>query len=125
MLPPGLSGDKLKGHFEAVVEEMLRNYTKSTMEQTDMWAWLKMVGAKEGASLKGNLRLDFQRAPPEVKDNFLAMVMPLLKSRADIGVKVLLRERMEKRSDIRVVVEDLRAVTSTEGKKVQQWRSTG
>ena len=65
------------------------------------------------------------RAPGEVKDNFLAMVVPLLKARGDVGVKVLIKERLEKRSDIRVLVEDLRAVTSKEGKKVAQWRGTG
>jgi len=53
------------------------------------------------------------------------MVVPLLHSREEVQVKVLVRERMEKRCDIRVVCENMHAVTSKEGRKVSQWRSTG
>ncbi len=55
---------------DPVVGEILRNYTKSATEQVDMWGWLKAVaGDKE---VRAHPRLDFQRAPSEVKDNFRA-----------------------------------------------------
>jgi hypothetical protein len=53
------------------------------------------------------------------------MVVPLLKARPDVQVKVLLKQRMEVRCDIRVLVEDVRALASKDGRKVSQWRSTG
>jgi hypothetical protein len=53
------------------------------------------------------------------------MVAPLLQSRPEVQVKVLLRQRSEVRCDIRLLVEDTRALASKDGRKVSQWRSTG
>ena len=83
------------------------------------------MGGVGGGGIKATAPLNFQRAPSEVKDNFLQLVVPFLQAREEVQVKVLVRERMEKRCDIRVLVEDMRAVHSKEGKKVAQWRSTG
>jgi hypothetical protein len=54
-----------------VVGELLRSYTKSATEQVELWTWLKAVAGDK--DVRNQPRLDFQRAPSEVKDNFRAL----------------------------------------------------
>jgi hypothetical protein len=110
-----------------VIAAVLQNYTPDASRQAEMWAWLKAVaGGKDVARLKPT-RLELERAPKEVRDGFLAMVVPLLRARPDIAVTVQLRDRHEVRTDIRVSVEDRSRVMPPADKRsiVTQWRSNG
>ena len=93
--------------------------------QAELWGWLKsVVRDRDLARLKRD-SLTLDRAPAEVTSGFLTLVLPLLQSREDVRVKVLLREHREVRTDIKLLVED-RTRTGTDRKAaVAVWRSTG
>jgi hypothetical protein len=92
-----------------------------------MWGWLKAVARDRDLSkLRNRDTLTLERAPAEVTSGFLTLVLPLLRLREDVAVKVLLREHREVRTDIRLVIDDRTRTTGHDKlKAVASWRSYG
>jgi hypothetical protein len=97
------------------------------LRQVDMWGWLKAVARDRDLSkLRNRDTLTLERAPAEVTSGFLTLVLPLLRLREDVAVKVLLREHREVRTDIRLVIDDRTRTTGHDKlKAVASWRSYG
>ena len=104
---------------------ILQSFTGDAKRQGELWGWLKsVVRDRDLARLKRD-SLTLDRAPAEVTSGFLTLVLPLLQSRDDVRVRVMLREHREVRTDIKLLVED-RTRTGTDRKAaVAVWRSTG
>ncbi len=119
---------------DPVVGEMLEAYAPAGAAE-EKWAWLRAAGAAGAGGAGGALpagRLDFERAPREVRDGLFSLVVPLLRARfggdaAPADLRVQYRERAEVRTDIRVSLEPRGAAAQggAGGRKVTQWRSTG
>lgn len=110
---------------DPVVGSILQSFTGDAKRQGELWGWLKsVVRDRDLARLKRD-SLTLDRAPAEVTSGFLTLVLPLLQSRDDVRVRVMLREHREVRTDIKLLVED-RTRTGTDRKAaVAVWRSTG
>jgi uncharacterized phage infection (PIP) family protein YhgE len=109
-----------------VIAQILQSYTNDPAKQVELYAWLKDVaGGKDISRMKRVLEVE--RAPKEVRDGFLALVVPILKMRADVGVTVQLRERQEVRTDIKLSLDDRSRTLPPANPKaiVTSWRSNG
>jgi len=99
----------------------------------DLWGWFKGVSSEKdvGKVLKSKPKLELERVPFDVRANLLTLLVPLLKAKTHVDVKVYMRERQEVRSDIRLVVEDKRFIGDVKdavnaGKTMaKEWRSNG
>jgi chromosome segregation ATPase len=99
----------------------------------DLWNWFKGVSSEKdvGKVLKNKPKLELERVPFDVRANLLTLLVPLLKAKTHVDVKVYMRERQEVRSDIRLVVEDKRFIGDVKdavnaGKTMaKEWRSNG
>ena len=99
----------------------------------DLWGWFKGVSNEKdvGKVLKSKPKLELERVPFDVRANLLTLLVPLLKAKTHVDVKVYMRERQEVRSDIRLVVEDKRFIGDVKdavnaGKTMaKEWRSNG
>jgi chemotaxis protein histidine kinase CheA len=111
-----------------VIAGILQSYTTDPAKQQEIAQWLKVAASAEGDLSKLRKQLDLARMPTEVKSGFVAMILPLLRKRAGLGVNVRIREFNEVRTDMKIVLDDNTKIGTLADKKnlvVSSWRSTG
>ena len=110
-----------------VIGSILQSATPDTKRVADTWAWLKAAAVEDVARLKP-ARLELDRVPAEARDGMLTMIIPILRQRKDVRFRVLVRERHEVRTDLRLLAEDMKGTVPPPAgakDKVATWRSPG